>query len=278
LTLQQAVQSLVKAAGPRANPQLVMGALNKMLPALNAQGLEQYRTVSEQLRMLQMQQQAREFYYGKGQQQSQFEEKQAAGGGGVGKSEPAQMRARFFQEHPNATEEEYDQYKNSLRPTSATELKQTAAGVESKSINNQLDSAMRDVEGSISGKGHWVSGLGGRINQMKELPANILGFSDETAARDFQTKIEALKVQVMKKLGGSSRVTNEMLSRADNIVRGQGFGVSPQATLTGLSYLKQLMQSLELPAQGPKLGTVEDGYQFKGGDPADKNNWKKLGQ
>jgi hypothetical protein len=46
LTLQQAVQSIVKAAGPRANPQVVMGALQKMLPALNAQGIQQYREMS----------------------------------------------------------------------------------------------------------------------------------------------------------------------------------------------------------------------------------------
>jgi hypothetical protein len=29
------------------------------------------------------------------------------------------------------------------------------------------------------------------------------------------------------------------------------------------------------PATGIKVGTVEDGYRFKGGDPANKNNWEK---
>ena len=29
------------------------------------------------------------------------------------------------------------------------------------------------------------------------------------------------------------------------------------------------------PAGGPKVGTVEDGYEFMGGNPADQKNWKK---
>jgi hypothetical protein len=31
------------------------------------------------------------------------------------------------------------------------------------------------------------------------------------------------------------------------------------------------------PSAGPKAGEVKDGYRFKGGNPADKNNWQKVG-
>jgi hypothetical protein len=30
------------------------------------------------------------------------------------------------------------------------------------------------------------------------------------------------------------------------------------------------------PAEGPKVGAIEQGYRFKGGNPADKNSWEKV--
>jgi hypothetical protein len=72
LTLQQAVQSIVKAAGPKANPQLIMGALQKMLPALNAQGIQQYRELSLGIREQSVMQSGQRLQ----QQQSQFDERE----------------------------------------------------------------------------------------------------------------------------------------------------------------------------------------------------------
>jgi hypothetical protein len=34
--------------------------------------------------------------------------------------------------------------------------------------------------------------------------------------------------------------------------------------------------SITPTAGAPAVGTVKDGYKFKGGNPADKNNWEKV--
>jgi hypothetical protein len=246
-----------------------------MLPALNAQGLEQYRTLSEQLRMMQMQQQAREFYYGKGQQESQFKERQAAGGGGAGRTVAGQMYNKFFQEHPDATVEEYADWVKSQKPTTATELKQQAGARSTQSVSDQIDSALRDVQTSFK-SGPYVTGAAGALERGKEVVGNIAGWTDETKAADFQTKLQILKLEALREIAGSTRLTKDDRDKADQIVRGLGMGATRQATISGLSYLKQVLQSKGTPSQGPKPGTVEDGYQFKGGDPSDKNNWKPL--
>jgi hypothetical protein len=30
------------------------------------------------------------------------------------------------------------------------------------------------------------------------------------------------------------------------------------------------------PASGPKIGEVQQGYRFKGGNPADQSSWEKV--
>jgi hypothetical protein len=64
-----------------------------------------------------------------------------------------------------------------------------------------------------------------------------------------------------------------------------GFKFLPPAENPGLLTGKGLIKGGGLIDQAlpkavaddvPKPGTVQDGYQFLGGDPADKKNWKKV--
>ena len=37
-----------------------------------------------------------------------------------------------------------------------------------------------------------------------------------------------------------------------------------------------LLNSKESGANAPKIGDVQQGYRFKGGNPADQSNWEKV--
>ena len=56
----------------------------------------------------------------------------------------------------------------------------------------------------------------------------------------------------------------------------------PQAILAMEKAGEKVGQSAVAPSEGglpegsPKPGDIEDGYRFKGGDPADRNSWEPV--
>jgi hypothetical protein len=56
-------------------------------------------------------------------------------------------------------------------------------------------------------------------------------------------------------------------------------GVDPQDVVGGIDYIfnpKNASREALPTSGGPKVGTVEGGYRFKGGNPADKNSWELV--
>jgi len=63
-----------------------------------------------------------------------------------------------------------------------------------------------------------------------------------------------------------------------------GLHTNPVTLIAGLDAMTETAKAVEAAgyeqvnqpsSKGPKTGDVEDGYKFKGGDPADKANWEK---
>lgn len=73
------------------------------------------------------------------------------------------------------------------------------------------------------------------------------------------------------------------IRRGDIITRYMNNELTPNEMRTQLNDLNrqsilspQLKQMLGEISGGPAIGTVQDGYRFKGGDPANRNNWEKM--
>lgn len=75
-------------------------------------------------------------------------------------------------------------------------------------------------------------------------------------------RIENLKRQVIGDDGGTQTASQGLM--APGLMSQQQGLIQPQAG------------AKPVPASGPKQGTIEDGYRFMGGNPADPKNWKKV--
>lgn len=54
------------------------------------------------------------------------------------------------------------------------------------------------------------------------------------------------------------------------------FGVNTNAAPKGKDAQNAALKSRSAAARAPKVGVVEDGYRFKGGNPADPNAWERA--
>lgn len=135
----------------------------------------------------------------------------------------------------------YDQMQNQ-KPKSATQLKQERNTIVGSSIKKQLDSALSDVINSTRG-GTNVVGVIGNLNRMLETGLQILGASDEDAAKAFQTKLSFLRPQLVRYLTGTARISNKEIDEMSNALRGLSVGSTKVSTIQSLKYAKQLIDT-----------------------------------
>lgn len=77
--------------------------------------------------------------------------------------------------------------------------------------------------------------------------------------------------------GDSPKVMEQKKAARKRALNGIKAGMPPQAILAQETALaKESPQQSDAMSQGPQPDTVEDGYRFKGGDPADPNNWEPV--
>jgi len=100
--------------------------------------------------------------------------------------------------------------------------------------------------------------------QVEQAQRNFLNaiLRQESGAAINQSEFDNGRKQYFPQPGDSKEVIEQKRLNRENVVKSLQVAAGPG--------MKQVA-----PSAGIKVGTVEDGYRFKGGDPANKNNWEK---
>lgn len=123
---------------------------------------------------------------------------------------------------------------------------------------------------SIAGVPAAVTGVSGHAARISESIGNVLGISDDTTARDFESKNSELQVLLPKLLTKSGYSSKDVRDKVATIARGLKFGDTPQNTVSALDDLdrslvnapsesKFIIGKVYKDAQGNEATYMEDG-------------------
>lgn len=196
-----------------------------------------------------------------------------------GKSVAAREYDNFLKQYPNATVEDWEKFKATNSKPSAAEVRLMTEDRQIDSINTQIDKAIGLVRDSFK-SGPYVVGAVGAAERGKEVLSNITNWSDETAAHDFESTIDRIKLMVTRALGAGRRMKADT-GLIDNIVRGLTMGSTRQNTFTSLTDLKKNLQDLKSRPSGGDEGIEEgkDGKKYRlkpGTDRNKRENWEEV--
>jgi hypothetical protein len=131
-----------------------------------------------------------------------------------------------------------------------------------------------------------ATGVSGTVDPRNYMPG--------TDAKNFRVVLDQIKgkafLQAFQNLKGGGQITEvegkkatDAIARLDTAQSDDEFNTAltdlqsvmkqGYARLTGNEYVAP--QAASKTGSGPKVGTVEGGYRFKGGDAADPKNWEK---
>ena len=124
----------------------------------------------------------------------------------------------------------------------------------------------------------------GETERLMQQYADIKRTRGEAAAEDFMKTIERVKTGSKPQLAAEANMLKRLaLTEKDDNYKNQArIADDPRQKPEARARAQEIMTTIERrngiidSSGGPTVGSIQEGFRFKGGNPADKNNWEKV--
>ena len=149
------------------------------------------------------------------------------------------------------------------------------------SVRSRIQSMMDKLQ-----KNSGIVGPAGALRRGFETSVGVVTPGIQTPALDYQNDLRLLLADVRKVIEKDPNLSNEERQNLYETIGGGTFQ-TPGSAFRALNNVLGFIENKKMTGpsraaseeqRGPPAGHVEDGYRFKGGDPANAANWEKVGK
>jgi hypothetical protein len=124
----------------------------------------------------------------------------------------------------------------------------------------------------------------GETERLMQQYADIKRTRGEAAAEEYMKTIERVKTGSKPQLAAEANAIKrlQLAEKDDNYKMQARIADDPKQKPEARARAQEIMTTIERrngiieSSGGPAIGSVQEGFRFKGGNPADKNNWEKV--
>jgi hypothetical protein len=149
---------------------------------------------------------------------------------------------------------------------------------EAEATVESVRKRISDMSAQLQGNAGLV-GPAGIVRRIGESAAGVVAPSIQTPALDYQNNLRLLLADVRKIVEKDPNLSNQERQALYESLGGGTFQ-TPGSAMRALNNVLDFVERKKLTGpsrrSGPAVGTVQQGYRFKGGDPANPQSWEKV--
>jgi hypothetical protein len=172
---------------------------------------------------------------------------------------------------------ELTQQRNQLQSQTANAMSQNESTERIARQNNLTQLEVARINQATSMKP-------GETERLMQQYADIKRSRGEAAAEEFMKTVERTKFGNKPQMAAEANAIKRLAlaDKDDNYKMQARIADDPKQKPEARARAQEIMSSIERrngiidSSGGPTIGSVQEGFRFKGGNPADKNNWEKV--